>query len=353
MARMDERVLSTRDLNRALLARQLLLERSGFSITRALERVGGLQTQYAPSGYVALWSRLRGFRRAALTRGLERRQVVQGTLMRVTIHMVSARDFPLFSVAIAEDRREWWLRVAGKQIEGLDLARAADLLRRHLSNGPLRLTELQGLLKAEGYPSITWSGARLWLDLVRVPPSGTWDRPRADLYGLAEDWIGPSSATRSAGFELVVRRYLGAFGPASVPDMASWAGLPVSTLRSAVERLKLRRFRDEDGNQLLDVPRAPLPEAATPAPVRFLPPWEALLLVHARRTQVLPEEHRPSVFNTRTPHSVSTFLVDGAVAGMWRHERGRIHLEPFEPIPHRARRELEDEAKSLAAFYAD
>jgi hypothetical protein len=120
-----------------------------------------------------------------------------------------------------------------------------------------------------------------------------------------------------------------------------------------VERMPLRRFRDERGGELLDLPRAPLPDPDTRAPVRFLPTWEAMLLVHARRTQVLPEPYRSLVFNTRTPHSVSTFLVDGAVAGTWRYEGGRIWWEPFEPLPRAARRELEDEAKGLAAFHAE
>ena len=135
--------------------------------------------------------------------------------------------------------------------------------------------------------------------------------------------------------------------------MANWAGLPVTTLRSATERLRLRRFRDEERGELLDLPRAPLPEPDTLAPVRFLPTWDATLLAHARRSQILPERFRELVFNTKTPHSVVTFLVDGAVAGSWRYERGRVRLEPFEPVPQAARRELEDEAQRLAAFHAD
>jgi len=120
-----------------------------------------------------------------------------------------------------------------------------------------------------------------------------------------------------------------------------------------VPRLRLRHFRDERGGELLDLPRAPLPDPETPAPVRFLPTWEATLLVHARRTQILPETYRPLVFNTKTPHSVPTFLVDGAVAGTWRYEKGRIRLEPFAPLPRVVRRELEDESERLAAFHTD
>jgi hypothetical protein len=122
-------------------------------------------------------------------------------------------------------------------------------------------------------------------------------------------------------------------------------------LLSVIDRLALRRFRDEKGKELLDLRRAPLPDAATPAPVRFLPTWDATLLVHARRTQILPERHRPLVFNTKTPHSVPTFLVDGAVAGTWRYERGRVEIKPFEPLAKAVRREVEDEAKRLEAFH--
>ena len=350
---MTERVLTTRELNRALLARQLLLERSTISLTHALERVAGLQAQYAPSAYVALWSRLQDFRRGELTRALEERRAVQATLMRSTIHVVSARDFPLFAAGIRKGRREWWLRVQRPETEGLDMEAVAGVLRSRLAGGPRRAAELKEVLRSEGFPAAAWSGVRLWLDLVRVPPSGTWEQRRADMYGLAEQWLQPARASEAEGLEHLLRRYLGGFGPASLADVASWAGLPVAPLLRIVERLRLRRFRDERGGQLIDLPGAPLPAPDTPAPVRFLPTWEAALLVHARRTQILPESYRPLVFNTRTPHSVPTFLVDGAVAGKWRYEAGRVELKPFGRLSREAERELEEESKGLAAFHAD
>ncbi len=350
---MPERVLSTRALNRALLARQLLLERSPLPLPRALEQVAGLQTQYAPSGYVASWSRLRDFRRDTLTRALEQRRAVQATLMRTTIHVVSARDYPLFAEAIREPRRAWWRGVQRRQVEGVDIDAAAALVRKHLADGPRRQAELAELLAAEGFPAVAWSGVGLWLDLVRVPPSGTWEQRRADLYGLAEQSLAPWSVTPDEGMEHLVRRYLGGFGPASARDVASWTGVPVTTLRPVLERVGERRFRDQQGAELFDLPRAPLPDPETPAPVRFLPTWDATLLVHARRTQLLPERYRGLVFSTRNPHSVPTFLVDGAVAGAWRHQQGRVRLEPFEPLPRRVIRELEEEAQRLAAFHAD
>ncbi|MGH2657646.1 MAG: winged helix DNA-binding domain-containing protein [Actinomycetota bacterium] len=350
---MPERVLSTRELNRALLARQLLLERSTLPLTRAIERIGGLQTQYAPSGYIGLWSRLQNFRREDLTRALERRRVIQATFMRATLHMVSGADYALFMEGIRKIRREWWARVQRRQAGSLDMKGAVALLRKHLAEGPRRQRELARLLEAEGFPRMAWAGAGMWLDMVRVPPSGTWEQRRADLYGLAQGWVAERAVTEAQGREHVLRRYLGAFGPAPLSDAANWAGLPVTALRPAVERLPLRRFRDEAGGELLDLPRAPLPDPETPAPVRFIPTWDAILLAHARRTQVLPEAIRPRVFDTKTPHSVLTFLVDGAVAGTWRYEKGRIRLEPFGRLPGGVRRELEEEGERLAAFHAD
>ena len=149
-----------------------------------------------------------------------------------------------------------------------------------------------------------------------------------------------------------MRRHLQGFGPAPLKEIAGWAGLDVSAVRRAAEQLELRRFRDEQGKELLDLQRAPLPDPDTPAPVRFLPVWDATLLVHARRTGILPERYRPRIFNVRTPHSVNTFLVDGQVAGIWRYERGRVRVTPFGRLPKSARAEVDEEAERLAAFHA-
>jgi hypothetical protein len=346
-----DRVLTARQLNRAMLARQLLLARSSLPLTRALERVAGIQTQYAPSAYIGLWSRVRGFRRPALTRALERRRAIQATLMRVTIHTVSAADYPLFLAGLRKARQNWWLRIHRKELHGLDMDAVAARLREHLSNGPLRQAELTERLRADGLAPLAWSGGGLWLDLVRVPPSGTWERRRADLYALADRWAGPVRADEGRGQEHLVRRYLGAFGPAPVHDIAKWAGLPLTPVRAVVDRLSLRRFRDEQGRELFDLPRAPLPDPDAPSPVRFLPTWDATLLVHARRAAVLSEAYRPVVFGPLNPQSLATFLVDGTVAGSWRYEGDRVRLEPFAPLPRAARRELEEEARGLAALH--
>jgi hypothetical protein len=348
-----ERVLSARELNRALLARQLLLDRSSLPVPRALEAVGGLQTQYAPTGYVGLWSRLRNFRRDALTQALVNRTAIQGTLMRSTIHTVSRDDYPVLLAGVRAARREWWLRVVRRAGHDLDMDRVALMVRRRLAMGPARATELKALLAANRVPPIVWSGLGLWVDMVRVPPSGTWDRRLADLYGLADDWVDLPAATEAEGIELLVRRYLGGFGPAAIADIASWAGLPPAKVGPIVERLRLRRFRDDADRILFDLPRAPLPDADSRAPVRFLLTFEALLMIHVRRTQILPEQYRPIIFSSKTPHSAPTFLVDGVVAGRWKYERGRVSIDAFEPIPRAARRQLDEEAAALAAFHVD
>jgi winged helix DNA-binding protein len=339
--------LTQRQRNRALLARQLLLERSRLPLTRALEQVAGLQTQYAPTAYIGLWSRLAGFRREQLTRALERRRAVQGTLMRVTIHIVSARDYWPFALGIRAQRRTWWLRYH-RDLDARQMAAAAQRMRTRLGDGTVQRDEIVELVG----DSARANGVGLWLDLVRVPPSGTWERRRADLFAAAEEWLGPPEGTPAEGLEHLVRRYLRGFGPARVIDIADWAGIPVTPVKETVARLRLRTFRDEEGKELVDVPRAPLPPEDAPAPPRFLGVWEAALLVHARATQVLPEDYRPLVFNTKTPHSVNTFLVDGAVAGTWRYERGRVRLTEFEPLTPAVRRELEEEADRLAAFHS-
>jgi len=340
------RPLTRRQLNRALLVRQMLLERAGTPLPRALERMGGLQAQYAPSMYIGLWSRLEGFERGRLTEALERRSVVQGTLMRSTIHLVSRRDYWPLALAVRAGRREWWLRTHAGAGGAAAMEEAARLLRERLAGGPLHRSEIEALI---GRPRAV--GVGLWIELVRVPPSGTWERRRADLYAAAERWVGPEPDGANDPLELLVRRYLAAFGPASAADVAGWAGIPPRAVAPALARMPLRRFRGEDGAELLDLPRAPLPDPETQAPVRFLPTWDAVLLVHARRTGVLPEEFRSRVFHTRNPHSVPTFLVDGAVAGAWRSESGRVELEPFRRLDAATRRALREEAEGLVALH--
>jgi hypothetical protein len=342
--------LTVAQLNRAVLARQLLLERADLALPEAVQRVAGLQTQYAPSGYVGLWSRLRGFRREQLTDALLAGEVVQGWAMRCTIHMVSAADYPPFTEAVREPRRGWWQRSAGAAAE-VDMEAVADLVRGYLADGPLKQAEIQQRLVADGLPREVWQGVQLWVDLVRHPSAGTWERPRAHVYALAGPDLAPDPPLDvAASRDLLARRYLGGFGPASAKDVASFCGWSITEARRVLARLELRRFTDEAGGELVDLPDAPLPDPDAPAPVRFLGQWEAVLLVHARRAQVLPEEHRSKVFHTRVPQSVRTFLVDGRVAGTWTVDGG-LRWEPFEELDPAHRRAVDEEAERLAAFH--
>jgi hypothetical protein len=343
------RTLTRRELNRALLGRQLLLERGRMPLPRALERVGGIQAQYAPSMYIGLWSRLEGLERQALTGALVERSVVQATLMRTTIHLVSREDFWPFALATRAARRAHWLRTRPEPISAAAMAGAARTVRGRLNGGnQLRRTEIEALV---GKPRALGSG--LWVDLVRAPPSGTWERRRADLFALAEDWIGPPAIGVGDATEHLVRRYLAGFGPASRKEIAGFTGIALTPLDKVLGRLELRRFASEDDEELLDVPDGLLPNPDTPAPPRFLPTWDATLLAHARRTGILPEKHRPKLFSSKYPQSFPCFLIDGAVAGTWRYEPGEIALSPFAPLDAADERALRAEAERLAAFHAN
>jgi hypothetical protein len=343
---MATRVLTERELNRALLARQGLLEPFDEPLPRVLERIAGIQAQYAPAMYIGLWSRMRGLERAHLTKALEQRTVVQGTLLRGTIHLVSREDYWAFAVAVRPELREWFIKVTKGDPSEAELERAAKTVQAALREGPLRQTELDELVgrRARG-------GINMVLDMVRIPPSGTWERRRADLHADAGIWLGPPDISVEDAPVLLVRRYLGGFGPATHSEIGNWAGLPVRTIAAALDRIDHVTYQAGDGSALVDLPHGSLPDPETPAPIRFLPTWDATLLVRARRARILPEEHRPKVFNTKTPHSVPTFLVDGSVAGTWRYQHGRIELTEFDPLPRRIRREVERAAEPLADFH--
>ncbi len=357
MARAEPETLSARRLNRSVLARQHLLERADSSINAVIEDIGGLQTQYAPSAYLGLWSRLNGFERGDLTAAMERRDVIHGTLMRSTIHSVTARDYWPMVVGIRRSRREWIMRSAGSHLSHVDTDSAAADLRSLFENGPARAREISAAMTERGYPRQIVGLASVWVDLVRIPPSGTWERRANDLYELAERWLPPDSQpgglpSEGDGVRLLLQRYLGGFGPARINDFANWAGVTLPLAKSATDRFELRYFKDEQGRELIDLPDAPLPPEDTPAPVRFLPVWDATLLVHCRRALILPEEFRPFVFNTRTPQSVNTFLVDGQVAGTWRYHAGSVTTESFVKLPPDAQHEVDEEAARLARFHA-
>jgi DNA glycosylase AlkZ-like len=341
-----ERVLTLRELNRATLARQLLLARKRISAPAVIERLVGMQAQWPRAPYVGIWTRTTSFRRKALERDLANATVVKATVMRQTLHLVTPRDYGLFRAAMSETNFPWESSVAKS---------LAPAVRALCESGPV--TRADGIAYLEREHGLTgvaarraWRAARARAHLVHHHETALWDaRPAGRFVALEEpDAEDPTEARAE-----MLRRYLTAFGPASRRDVVAWSMMHVPEIQRALDRLEpLRRFRDEQGRELLDVPRAPLPDAETPAPVRFLPKWDNLLLAFADRTRVLPEEYRKEVIRMNGDVA-QTFLVDGFVAGIWRTENGRVALEPFVKLSPSVRRELEDEAARLEAFHAD
>jgi hypothetical protein len=341
-----ERVLTLRELNRATLARQLLLERKRLSPTAVIERLVGLQAQWPAAPYVGIWTRSTSFRRQALERELTRGTVVKATVMRGTLHLLTRRDYALLRAALSETNFPWQSGVA---------ERLAPSVRAFASNGPVTTAEALAHLEREhGLTGVearrAWQAARVRAHLLHHHESALW-RGRAEgrFVALEEPEAHVPVEARAEMF----RRYFAAFGPASRRDLNAWTMMHVPEINAALELLEpLRRFRDESGRELLDVPRAPLPDPDTPAPVRFLPKWDNVLLAFADRTRVIPEEYRKTVIRVNGDVA-QTFLVDGFVAGIWRVENGRVVSEPFAPLPRAVQRELREEAARLEAFVAD
>lgn len=301
-----------------------------------------MQAQSPPEAYIGLWSRLAGFRKEQLTRALERRSVVRATLFRVTLHFVAATNHAAFAVLAHRRWRDDLLR------QGIPVNDLAERIERLAERGTFTYADMSAVAPELGERQFR---VRCLTPLVHVPPSGTWGHSRVRVT-TAERWLSGPEPSQSEAAALLVRRYLGAFGPATRRDLLAFSELRVADVTPGLELLEgqLRRFRDEEGRELLDLPRAPRPAADTPAPVRFLPRWDALLLSHADRSRVLPPEYRGAVITGGWVHP--TFLVDGVVAGIWRLEDGKVKTEPFAPLPRTARRELDDEARRLARFLA-
>jgi Winged helix DNA-binding domain len=342
-----QRRLTDQELNRTLLHRQLLLGRSPGELPGVLDRMAGLQAQYSPAIYIGLWSRAERVHRAAVTQLLHDREIIQGTLLRATIHVVSKRDYWPWALAIREARRAMALRSFKPAPSHTELEKVARILRAALADGPLKQREIDKLIGADQRRLIG-----LWLDMVRQPPSGTWERRRADLYTLADDWVGPPDSTVEAGTVHLVRRYLTGFGPATRKEIATWAGLPVSTVTATLAELDTTSYQSQDGTELVDLAGGPIVDGDTDAPPRFLPNWDASLLVHARRSGILPEEFRPRIFHVRAPQSFAVFLVDGAVAGTWKAVDGRLEYDEFRPLTATERERLHAEGERLADFHA-
>lgn len=355
-------VLSLRALNRATLARQMLLERRKLGATQAVERLAGLQAQAPNPPYIGLWSRIEGFRREQLTEALRKRRIVRMSTLRATLHLMTAQDALAWRPLLEPVHQRGLLGSSHKkELEGLDRAAVIAAGRALLGEQPRTSAELGQAL------ALQWKGReaaslaaliRNNLPLVHLPPAGTWNsRQNAVLQPLG-DWLAEAVEAAPATQDDLLLRYLAAFGPATLADAGAWSGL--AGWKAVAERLRpqLRVFAGEDGQELFDLPRAPRPDPGTPAPPRLVAEWDNLLLSHADRSRVLSEAHRARVF---TVNGIvrGTVLLDGFVAGTWKIEREKLKniatvlLEPFGRWSKADRAGVEKEALDLLAFASD
>ncbi|MFG1619039.1 winged helix DNA-binding domain-containing protein [Nonomuraea wenchangensis] len=351
-------ILDRRVLNRTTLGRQLLLDRAALPPAEAVARLVALQGQEVDAPYVGLWSRLASFTQDDLTALLHGGQVVRGTLLRATQHLSSADDYvwlrPLVQPVLDRMRKGAF----GRALRDVDHAELAELARAHLAGAHrdgrvLTRPQLRDLLRErwpQADPVALGYAAQTLLPIVHTPPNGVWGRGGATPFTLAEDWLGrpmDGPLGTQAAAERLVRRYLAAFGPASVMDVQAWSGL--TRLRAVMEGMPdLRTYRDETGRVLYDLAGLPLADPGTPAPVRFLPWFDNLMVAYADRGRLMTAEQRKAVCVGAAIYP--TFLVDGFVGGMWNLGGGVLTAEPFHPLPARVREELEAEGARLMAF---
>lgn len=351
--------LSRRALNRALLARQLLLDRAELSPTAAVEHLLGLQAQEPQAPYIALWSRLKSFVPDELSRAVADRRAVRGALMRATIHLVTTGDWsrlrPVMSAVLA---RQFMGSQFHRALAGVPLDELVAVGRALVAEKERTRSELGALLASrwpEADPAALAYAVTCLAPVVQVPPRGLWRQSGQARWIAADAWLGrppegPPDRRPERGplpADELLRRYLAAFGPATIPDLRAWCGLTGIRASLADAREGLTVFVDELGRELIDLPEAPLPDPATPAPPRFLAPFDNAILSHADRTRIVSPAHRRRANEDRL---MRTFLVDGFVAGAWRLTGQSLEVEPFEPLRPAVRRAVEQEAERLLAF---
>jgi hypothetical protein len=347
--------LTRQQLNRALLARQMLLTREKTTALRAIERLVGMQAQQARPPYIGLWSRVEGFQREDLTALLLKRKVVRATLMRATLHLTSAKDFVEFRGTFQPMLTAAMSAVFKDRAKGFDLEELIAVAREYYEERPRTFNDMRALLlkhfpkaneRALGY------AVRTHLPLVQTPGDSPWAFPAAADFTCADSWLG-CPITQEQKPQQLVLRYLAAFGPATAKDVETWSYL--SGLGPVMESLrpKLRTFRDEKKRELFDLPNAPRPDADSPAPVRFIADFDNLVLGHSVRTRIVDDAHRPRIV-TKNLLVRATILVDGFVAGTWKVERKKaaasLIIEPFAKLPAGARSDLEAEGERLLEF---
>jgi Winged helix DNA-binding domain len=344
--------LTLRQMNRWTLARQMLLERTELDPVTAIERLAGMQAQHSPSPYIGLWSRLHTFQRDELQIALVTDAVYKATLMRGTLHLVSARDYDRYRVATHSKSHVYSKTVGILEELGVDVAVIRAEILAAVAAQRLRRREIEQLIRHRIPPHLPdyagWSTVALSGELINVAEDAHFGYFGGGRYRPSP----PSASERADATRHLARTYFAAFGPATRADLSQWSGEPVGAFAEALDSLELVSFRAEDGRTLLDLPDSPRPDADAPAPVRFLPKWDNLLLAYERRERVLPEPYRRIVIR-KNGDVLPTVLVDGVVAGTWEAPlRGRalLTLTPLESIaaPHRA--EIEEEGERLLAW---
>jgi hypothetical protein len=349
--------LTTKQLNRATLARQMLLRRERLPVAEAVRRVVALQAQEPASPYIAMWNRLAAFDPADLDRAFTDYAVVKATLMRITLHAVHAEDYPAFHEAMVANLRGSRLGDRRFTSTGHTVAEVDELmphLLEHVSE-PRTVPEIEAMLSDRlGAASAhrVWWALRTFAPLVHVPTGGWWSFNSGRSFLAAPE--KPPPQDREQSLQRLFWRYLEGFGPASTEDFAQGAIHYQTLARTALEGIvdKLTRFEGPDGVVLYDVPDAPRPPEDTPAPPRLLPMWDSILLAHRDRTRILPTEYRQLV--TRSNGDVlPTLLVDGYVSGVWRPVDEGIEATAFHPLPDDVWEALATEARSLVALLAD
>ncbi|MGW1058209.1 winged helix DNA-binding domain-containing protein [Micromonospora rubida] len=351
-------VLDTRALNRATLARQLLLDRADVPVLDAVAHLGGLQAQEPQEPFVGLWSRLRAFDPAVLSDLLSRRSLVRTHLMRRTVHLVTADDALAWRARHDSMLRQRSLGTYRREFDGTDLDELAEAGRAVMADDqPRSLTELARALAGRWpTPSPRALGEVLIAALVpmaQLPPRGLW-RTRAGVRNvLLSSWLGreidpPAPEGSDPVGQALVRRYLAAFGPAATADLRAWCGLAGLPAAVAAMREELITFRDERGRELIDLPDAPRPDPDTPAPVRFLPAFDNAILGYHDRSRIIDDAHRGlSVTGARV------VLVDGRVAATWSVEAGTVAVTPLRRFSRADRTAVAEQGRELASFLSD
>jgi len=349
-------VLTLRQINRATLARQMLLARERVTPLEAVERLVAVQAQWPRPPFLGLWSRVEGFRRQDLAALLMTHKVVRATLLRGTLHLCTAADFAAFRPAIQPVLDAGTQIILKDRAKGLDIPKLVAQARTVLAQDPCTFEVLRDHFvranpkldeRAMGY------AVRMALPLVQVPTAGdAWSFPANACFALADKWIGKKIAAEPAAPDALVLRYLAAYGPSSVADVQAWSGLP--RLRDTLEKLrpKLRVFRDEGRRELFDLPDAPRPQGDVPAPVRLVADYDNVIGTRADE-RFVAKAHRPRVFLSAL-RLAATVLVDGLVAGTWKLERKKdvatLTVDAFAPFAPRVKKDVIAEAEALLHF---